>query len=603
MPNYFKNIRNALVGLVLLVIFPAMVGVIFYTLSAQRREARQQAQETALRIARLSAREQERLITGAHHLLMTLAELPEIRERKAAECNRLFAGIFKKFPYYTNLAAVTPQGDIFCSGLPNVASQPNIADRAYFQEALKERRLGISHVLVGRMSGKPSIAIAYPSFDPGGSVHAVVFVGLDLDWLNHVAATAHLPARARLLALDEKSKIFVRYTEDGDSHEPLSANAALVETIITQKEGFTEAVGSDGVRRLFAFTTLHRLAQTGALFVAVGIPEEVAFASSKRILHGSLIVLLIAALLAGAGTWLGADLFIRRKMDKVVAAARALGDGVYDELAAAPSTLESAAGQFEQVVHEMRLALRKATGRHADLTAMIAHDLRNPLQTIHCAAALLPQGGQTPQTQLAYIGMIRRGCEELTQTLNEFLDFSKYRAGYLQLEKGSLDISEFFDDLEAQYRWRAQQKNIRLKLEVEPQRDSISADRKKLHQLMDNLLSNALKFTSAQGEIRIGARPAQDGIELWVTDNGVGIAQEDMKSLFSLYGQTDSARSSGEKGTGLGLLICKMIAEAHGGRISVQSELGSGTIFRVWLPRASAACLAADGPDRAACPS
>ncbi len=105
--------------LVLLVIFPSMIAVIFYALSEQRREARLQAQEAALRIARLSAREQETLITSAHHLLMTLAELPEVRERKPAKCAELFAGIMKKFPYYTNIAAVSPKGDVFCSGLPN----------------------------------------------------------------------------------------------------------------------------------------------------------------------------------------------------------------------------------------------------------------------------------------------------------------------------------------------------------------------------------------------------------------------------------------------------------------------------------------------------
>ena len=114
--------------LVLLVIFPSMIGVIFYALSEQRREARLQAQETALRMARLSAREQETLITGAHHLLMTLAELPEVRERKPAKCAELFAVIIKKFPYYTNIGAVSPEGDVFCSGLQNRSSNANIAD-------------------------------------------------------------------------------------------------------------------------------------------------------------------------------------------------------------------------------------------------------------------------------------------------------------------------------------------------------------------------------------------------------------------------------------------------------------------------------------------
>ncbi len=120
---------------------------------------------------------------------------------------------------------------------------------------------------------------------------------------------------------------------------------------------------------------------------------------------------------------------------------------------------------------------------------------------------------------------------------------------------------------------------------MEPGVGSITADRKKLHQLLDNLLSNALKFTNEHGEIRIGARQVDGGINLWVKDTGIGISPTECNTLFSLYSQTASSRSSTEKGTGLGLLICKMIAEAHDGQISVESQVGTGTTFRVCLPR------------------
>jgi signal transduction histidine kinase len=594
MPNQYIKIRNSLVILVMLITFPSMVAIIFYALSEQRRDARLQAQETALRVARLSAREQERLITGAHHLLMSLAELPEVRQRKADRCSQLFAGILKKFPYYTNVAAVTPQGDIFCSGLTNHSSIPNIADREYFQEALKERRLGISHVLVGRMSGKPNITIAYPSFDPDGPVHAVVFVGLDLTWLNNIAATAQLPSQASLLAMDEKGSVFVRYPEQKEWAGTSDVNPSLVRTIIEQKEGFTEAEGPDGVRRLFGFTTLHHSSKSGALFVSVGIPTEVAFANSQRIFYDSLVVLLVAALLAAAGTWLSAHLLIRRRLEKLIATARAFGDGEYNEAPRSAAELAKTAGQFDQVINEMRIALQKASGRQADFAAMIAHDFRNALHTIHCGASLLPKPGQPKHNEQVFIDMIHHGCNELSQMLNEFLDFSKYKAGYLQLDKEEFDLCDLFGEVEVQYLWQTKQKKILLCVEVEPKIGSITADRKKLHQLLDNLLSNALKFTNPHGEIRIGARQVDGGMDLWVTDTGIGIAPTECNTLFSLYGQTASSRSSTEKGTGLGLLICKMIAEAHGGQISVESQVGVGTTFRVWLPRTATSYLATD---------
>ena len=585
MPVQFTKIRNSLVLLVTLIVFPSMIAIIFYALSEQRREARLQAQETALRIARLSAREQERLITGAHHLLMALAELPKVRQRQAAKCSLLFAGLLKKFPQYTNIAAVTPQGDIFCSGLSSHSTAPNIADRGYFQEALKQRRLGVSHVLVGRMSGQPKISIAYPSFDPDGAVHAVVFVGLDLSWLNTIAAQAQLPPQATLLAIDENGIVFVRYPEQKQGSDKPAVNPSLVRTIVEQKEGFTEADGPDGVRRLFGFTTLHRFSKTGALFVSVGIPGEVAFANSTRIFYSSLMVILVASLAAAASTWLGTNFLLRRRIEKVIAAARALGDDEYHQAPRSAAELAQTAGQFDQVINEIRIALQKASGRQADFAAMIAHDFRNALQTIDCAASLLPRRGQPKQNEQSFIDMIHHGCDELTQMLNEFLDFSKYKAGYLQLEKEQLDLYDFFKQLKNQYHWRSQQKKIDLYVEVEAEIGSMSGDRKKLHQLLDNLLSNALKFTAEHGEIRMGARRHDEEIELWVKDTGIGIAPTERNALFSLYRQTASSRSSTEKGTGLGLLICKMIAEAHGGQISVQSELGMGTSFLVRLPR------------------
>lgn len=591
MPVHFTKFRNSLVLLVTLIVFPSMIAIIFYGLSEQRREARLQAQETALRIARLSAREQERLITGAHHLLMTLAELPKIRQRQAAKCSQLFGGLLKKFPQYTNIGAVTPRGDVFCSGLPNHSRASNIADREYFQEAVNERRLGISHLLVGRMSGKPNISIAYPSFDPDGAVHAVVFVGLDLSWLNTIAAQAQLPPQATLLAIDENGIVFVRYPEQKQGLDKPAVNPSLVRTIVEQKEGFTEAEGPDGVRRLFGFTTLHRFSKTGALFVSVGIPSEVAFANSTRIFYSSLMVLLFASLAAAVSTWLGTHFLLRRRIEKVIAVARALGDGEYHQAPRSAAELAQTAGQFDQVINEIRIALQKASGRQADFAAMIAHDFRNALQTIHYAAALLPKRGQPKQNEQFFINMIHHGCDELTQMLNEFLDFSKYKAGYLELEKEQFDLYDFFKQLENQYSWRTQQKKIDFCVEVEPEIGSISADRKKLHQLLDNLLSNALKFTNDHGEIRTGARKLSGEIELWVKDTGIGIAPTECNTLFSLYRQTASSRSSTEKGTGLGLLICKMIAEAHGGQISVQSQLGVGTTFHVRLPCAGTSYL------------
>ena len=583
MAIHFEKIRAWLVLIVLLAVYPSMILIIGYAFWEQRREARFQVQETAVRVAQLAANEQERLIVSTEHLLMVLAELRSVRERNSEKCSQLFADFMKKLPFYTNLAAVTPQGDVFCSGSSR-ANYPGIADRAYFQEAIKERRLGISHLLVGRVSGKPQIALAYPAFDVDGAVYAVVVAGVDLEWLSSMAAKAELPPQSILMAVDAKGTILARYPEP-ERWVAKSEVSPLISTIIAQREGVMESVSLDGVRRLHGFTTLHSLPETGALFVSVGIPYDVAFAPSKRVLTYSLVVFLITLLLAAAATWVGFHVFIRRRLETVITAARTLGEIEPQQSATTyANKVAQTVDQFGQVIEQMRLSLNKVTGRQADFAAMIAHDLRNPLQTIAFAASLLHQGSERKEAEQVLISMVSEGCAKLTHILDEFLEFSRYRAGYLNLKRESVDVGEWLRETHQKYVARSQQAKVRLQLAIEPQLSSISADRDKLDRLIDNLLNNAFKFTPEDGEIELGARTENDGIRIWVKDTGIGIAPNEIKTLFSKYHQSE-ARSSHTQGTGLGLLICKMIAEGHGGRIWVQSELNQGSTFYVWLPR------------------
>jgi signal transduction histidine kinase len=186
--------------------------------------------------------------------------------------------------------------------------------------------------------------------------------------------------------------------------------------------------------------------------------------------------------------------------------------------------------------------------------------------------------------------MIRRSCKDLTNLINEFLDFSKFRAGYLELTNEEIDLAEFLRDIHRRHAIRTRQEKIRLALSLETEVGYVSADRKKLEQLIENLLSNALKFTPEGGEIELGAQTGVHGTRIWVRDTGTGIKSEEIKTLFSKYRQASNARASDIQGTGLGLLICKMIAEAHGGRIWVKSQLNRGTTFHIWIPAVVANC-------------
>jgi len=234
--------------------------------------------------------------------------------------------------------------------------------------------------------------------------------------------------------------------------------------------------------------------------------------------------------------------------------------------------------------------LEKANKTQADFAAMIAHDLRSPLTAVMSAATLLEDGlaGPINEEQWKWLAKIEAQSRNLVALVNDFLDVSKLEAGHIDLVKEEIDLKKLVQDSIDNYLLLAQEKKIALASRTAPALAPIKADARRLEQVFANLLSNAIKFSRQGGEIEVGASQ-QNGREttVWVRDSGVGISSKEVSNLFEKYRQTTSGKTSNEKGTGLGLVICKMIVEAHGGKIWVESEEGRSTTFTFTLPTGS----------------
>src|SRR3972149_4765958 len=274
----FPSLRTRLLLLVLLAVIPAL-GLILYTGLEQRRQAVVEAQKTAQRLIRLFSVEQERLIEGTYQLLVTLTHLPEVRS-----------------------------GDLFCSAL-SFTGRINVADRAYFRRAVETRDFAIGEFQIGRVTKKPTLNLGYPVLDEEARVQAVVFVALDLAWLNELAAKAQLPSGSVLTVVDHKGTILARYPDHEKWVGQSMPEAPIVRAMLAQREGTAEVAGLDGVSRLFAFTPLHS-GPAGDVTSAVGIPKEAAFAEVNRMLARNLSWLGLVTVLALAAAWFGGDLFI-----------------------------------------------------------------------------------------------------------------------------------------------------------------------------------------------------------------------------------------------------------------------------------------------------
>jgi len=153
---------------------------------------------------------------------------------------------------------------------------------------------------------------------------------------------------------------------------------------------------------------------------------------------------------------------------------------------------------------------------------------------------------------------------------------------------GTVDLSSFLPEMVRDWEKKLTSKQLNMSVDVQPNLSPIRVDRTRLQEALYNLLDNAVKYSREQGEIRLSARQHDGEIELTVSDDGIGIAKEDLPRIFERFYRADKARSPDKvRGTGLGLAIVKHIAQLHGGRVEAESELEKGTTIRVILPSAS----------------
>jgi signal transduction histidine kinase len=241
-------------------------------------------------------------------------------------------------------------------------------------------------------------------------------------------------------------------------------------------------------------------------------------------------------------------------------------------------------GELTLTFNQMSADLANANHLRRQMTADIAHDLRNPLMVITGYLESLRDGTLPPTP--ARFDTIYREAQLLQRLVEDLRTLSLADAGELTLNRTPLAPGALLERLVGAYHHQAAQGEITLRVQAEPDLPEVEADEERLAQVLGNLVSNALRYTPAGGQIVLGASRQAKGLQLTVQDNGSGIAPEALPHIFDRFFRGDEARAETDGESGLGLAIAKSIVEAHQGTIAVTSALGQGTTFVVTLPAA-----------------
>ena len=290
---------------------------------------------------------------------------------------------------------------------------------------------------------------------------------------------------------------------------------------------------------------------------------------------GALLFGLILSIIATRGITI--PLNAMKKQTKDIAAGNLDGHLQIDS----PPEIAELASSF----NFMRTRLKEVDTLKSDFFSLMSHELRTPLTSIKEGTNMLLEGlgGDITDKQERLLGIIAEESNRLIGLVSSLLDLTKMEAGMLAYHFAPAEPAPLINQCLTEILPLAESKHIRIEKDI-GQVPAVRMDTERILQVLRNLVGNAVKFTPDSGKIIVIARSVAGGIEIAISDSGPGIPVEDQARIFGRFQQLPSASGAGIKGTGLGLALVKHIVKAHGGRVWVESTVGQGSTFFVFLP-------------------
>lgn len=328
--------------------------------------------------------------------------------------------------------------------------------------------------------------------------------------------------------------------------------------------------------------------QFGAILA--GADARTAELGVEQLLSTMLLILAFGLVLAVAvGSWIARRAL--EPVDRIITEVREITDGRSLHRRLAEPMVKDELGRLAETLNQMMARLERSFTALRRFTADASHELKTPLTVLRAGVERAVTTPNLPQETLAVLEETLQEVNRMTELVDALLMLARADEGIAPLHRERVDLRAIVAEAHETGELLAESAGVEMQVVTPAEPVVVDVDRSRIRQLILNLLTNAVKYTPRGGSVRVQLGQADGRASLSVADTGIGIAPGDLPHIFDRFWRADSARTrTGERpGAGLGLAICKWIAEAHGGSIEVQSRPGRGTTFTVTLPTGEAA--------------
>ena len=556
-------------------------------------EKRNQLNESLEQQAELVGVVFDRWLDAQYQPLRTIASYPpDHLNDPAALKGNLHAAIIGR-PHWVDLRVLDPTGKVMAIEPASAGNLPSgLNDRL-----LDEAKRGASDIETDWTRGEGHYLLAVEAPAEGGAVIARIEGSALKDALHGIT----LPERAVVTLIDQNNRIIYR-SQTSESALGLDLSGMNQLSALNQRSTVVVVTKSsvDEVERVYG---LSRVGNTGYV-VMVGVQSAILYASAWRQLMGYAVIGLIVVFCA-----VTAALLIARSIARPVRllnfAAEEFGSGNFS--ARAPAEGRDEMSSLGRNFNAMAERLQKREERFAELDRLksefvstVSHELRTPLTTIKALTRLLMREGLDEAKRREYIETISVECDRQIDLVLNLLDLSRIEGGVLRVTHERVDVHEVISSIVKSETRSAEKRRHDLRLDPDLEVPPVCADPKELRRVLSNVVENAIKYTPDGGRIVLSALQQDGQVAISVADNGRGIPPEDMPILFDKFhrgrpaphseamrGATTDAEfleDADISGVGLGLYLAKNVMEQMGGRITVESQVGRGSTFKLHLP-------------------